>query len=144
MPAKNMTFTAKFADYDVSKIKVTIATPETRTVSYRDSITLYASASNLPEGAKIKWIADGKDVSLEASKDGRTCTVTSVSNGNIVLTAYVVDANGDVITNEKGARISDSEGITSEVTLWSIIVYAFKQMFSGNPFISLIFKDLFN
>ncbi len=144
MPAKNMTFTAKFADYDVSKIKVTIAAPETRTVSYRDSITLYASASNLPEGAKIKWIADGKDVSLEVSKDGRTCTVTSVSNGNVVITAYVVDANGDVVTNEKGARISDSEGITSEVTLWSIIVYAFKQMFSGNPFISLIFKDLFN
>ena len=144
MPAKDMTFTAKFANYDVSKINVTIATPESRTVSYRESTVLYASANNLPEGARIMWTADSNDVSLEASKDGRSCTVTSISNGNVVITAYIVDANGNVITNENGTRISDGEGINSEVSLWSIIVYAFKQMFSGNSFLELIFKDLFN
>ncbi len=144
MPAKNMTFKAKFTDYDASKIKVTIATPETRTVSYRESIVLYASANNLPDGAKIKWSTDSNDVSLEVSSDGRRCTVTSVSNGNVVISAYLVDANGNVITNEKGVRIADYEGITSEVTLWSMILHMFKQLFAGNPIFKYIFRDLFD
>ncbi len=144
MPAKDMIFTAKFADYDVSKIKVTIATPETRTIAYRESITLYANVTHLPEGARIKWSADNNCVNIETSNGGKTCTVTSKSNGNVVITAYVVDANGNVITNEKGVRISDCEGLTSEVTFWSLIVYMFKQIFSGNPFLKFIFQDLFN
>ncbi|MEE1010428.1 MAG: leucine-rich repeat protein, partial [Acutalibacteraceae bacterium] len=143
MPAKNMTFTAKFVDYDVSKIKVMIATPEIRTIQYRNSIVLYASASDLPNGAKIKWATNSDDVLLEVSSDGKRCTVTSVSNGNVVISAYVVDANGKVITNENGVRISDCEGIASEVTFWSMMVYAFKQIFAGYPFLKSIIKDLF-
>ena len=144
MPAHDMTFTAKFANYDVSWISITIAKPETRYVGYRDSIYLYANARNLPEGAKIKWSSDKNCVELEPSRNGNSCKVTSKKAGNVVITAYIVDANGNVITNEKGVRIADSEGLTSEVTLWSMIVYAFKQMFAGNPFLELIFKDLFN
>lgn len=144
MPAHDMIFTAKFADYDVSKIKITITTPETRTVAYRESITLYANATNLPDGAKIKWSTDSNDVSLEVSSDGRRCTVTSISNGNVVISAYIVDANGNVITNEKGVRIADYEGITSEVTLWSMILHMFKQLFEGNPVFKYIFRDLFD
>jgi hypothetical protein len=126
MPSHDMIFTAKFADYDVSKIKITIATPETRTVAYRESITLYANATNLPEGAKIKWSADNNCVNIETTNGGKTCTVTSKSNGNVVITAYVVDANGNVITNEKGVRISDCEGITSEVTFWSSLALPYR------------------
>lgn len=129
MPAMDMTFTAKFADYDISGISITVAAPETRNISYRESVMLYANATNLPDGAKIKWKSDSAYVSLEPSTDGKSCVVTSVSDGDAVVTAYIVDANGNVITDKNGVAICDKEGLSSEVNLWLKIVYFFKKLF---------------
>ena len=110
---------------------VTIATPSNRYLKYGESINLYANATGLPEGAKIKWrIVDGSGVTLDASITGRICTVTSKSNGNVIIEAYAVTKNGNTIVNEKGNRICDREGISSEVSLWWIILYYIRQMFS--------------
>lgn len=111
--------------------KVTIATPSNRYIQYGESIKLYANATGLPEGAKIKWrIVEGSGVSLDVSTTGKICTVTSKYNGNVIIEAYAVNAQGNVLVNESGNRICDREGITSEVNLWLIIVYYIKQMFS--------------
>lgn len=110
--------------------KVTIATPSNRYLKYGESIVLYANATGLPEGAKIKWrIVEGSGVTLDPSVSGKICTVTSKSNGDVIIEAYAVDKNGNTIVNEKGNRIYDREGISSEVSLWWIILYCIKQMF---------------
>ena len=114
-----------------SDARITIATPSERTIQYGESIVLYANATGLPEGAKIKWrIVEGSGVTLKSSASGTTCTVTSKSNGNVTIEAYAVDKNGNSIVNEKGNRVCDREGITSEVSLWWIILYYIRQMFS--------------
>lgn len=120
--------------------KVTIATPSNRYLKYGESINLYANATGLPEGAKIKWrIVDGSSVTLDPSASGKTCTVTSKSNGFVTIEAYAVNKNGNTIVNESGNRICDREGISSEVSLWWIILYYIKKMFGiTNTAVSLL------
>ncbi len=113
-----------------SNARITIATPSNRYLKYGESINLYANATGLPEGAKIKWrIVEGSGVTLETSVTGRICTVTSKSNGFVTIEAYAVNKNGNTIVNEKGNRIYDREGISSEVSLWWIILHLIKRMF---------------
>ena len=120
-----------YSSTPIPDARVTIATPSERTVKYGESIVLYANATGLPEGAKIKWrIVEGSGVTLDPSASGTTCTVTSKSNGQVTIEAYAVDKNGNSIVNKKGNRVYDREGITSEVSLWWIILYYIKQMFS--------------
>ena len=110
--------------------EITIATPSNRYLKYGESVNLYAYATGLPEGSKIKWrIVDGSGVTLDPSASGTTCTVTSKSNGNVIIEAYAVNKNGNTIVNEKGNRIYDREGISSEVSLWWIILYYIRQIF---------------
>ncbi len=114
-----------------SDARITIATPSERTIQYGESIVLYANATGLPEGAKIKWrIVEGNGVTLDPSVSGAICTVTSKSNGFVTIEAYAVNKNGNTIVDEKGNRIYDREGISSEVSLWWIILYYFKIIFS--------------
>ena len=110
--------------------RITIATPSNRYLKYGESVKLYANATGLPEGAKIKWrIVEGSGVTLDPSASGTTCTVTSKSNGNVIIEAYAADENGNTIVNEKGNRVYDREGISSEVNLWYIIVAFFRKLF---------------
>jgi len=110
---------------------VTIATPSNRYLKYGESINLYANATGLPEGAKIKWrIVEGSGVTLDPSVSGKICTVTSKSNGDVIIEAYAVNKNGNTLVNDKGNRICDKEGISSEVSLWWIILYYIKMIFS--------------
>ncbi len=144
MPAKDLTVTAVFKTANSDKIRVTIATPSTRTIRYGETLKLYASASNIPDGAKIKWYAEGHGVKLKPSSSGRTCEVTSVSSGNVVVKAVLVDANGNAITDVTGSIVSDSEYLYSEVTLWLMIVAFFRDLFNiSAPVIQSVFKVTF-
>ena len=121
--------------------RIIISTPSNRYLKYGESVNLYANATGLPEGAKIKWrIVEGSGVTLDPSVSGKICTVTSKSNGNVTIEAYAVDKNGNSIVNKKGNRVYDREGITSEVSLWWIILYYIKKMFSiSNAAINSLF-----
>jgi len=113
-----------------SNARITIATPSNRYLKYGESINLYANATGLPEGAKIKWrIVEGNGVTLDPSVSGAICTVTSKSNGFVTIEAYAVNKNGNTLVNDKGYRICDQEGISSEVNLWWIILHFIKRMF---------------
>ncbi len=123
--------------YDAS---IKIQTSETRYLEYGESITLYASSTGLPDGAKIRWrVVDGTGITLNPSFSGKYCDVTSKSNGNVIIEAYAVDKQGNTIYIENGKRVYDREGISSEVTLWMIIVDYFKKIF---PFIRTTFNNL--
>jgi len=111
--------------------KITIATPSNRYLKYGESINLYANATGLPEGAKIKWkIVEGSGVTLDPSVSVAICTVTSKYNGFVTIEAYAVNKNDNTLVNDKGNRICDRQGVSSEVSLWWIILYYFKMIFS--------------
>lgn len=111
------------------KIYLTISEPKNRTILYGESMKLYSNVPDLPNGYKVKWRADSDCVSLDISSTGKTCTVTSTSTGNVVVKAYVVDSNGNIVTDENGKQVSDSEYFYSEANLWLRIVYFFKRLF---------------
>lgn len=126
MPAEDLTVTAFFKKL-CSGVKITVAPPEKRYIEYGETITMHAYVTNMPNNAKIKWrIVEGKGVSIETSYSGKVCYVTSKSTGDCIIEAYVVDEYGNVMYDENGARICDREGISSEVNLWMIIVWFFK------------------
>ncbi|MBQ2847844.1 MAG: InlB B-repeat-containing protein [Clostridia bacterium] len=127
----------------LNNIKLSILTPASRTINYGESIKLQANTANLPSNAKIKWVVDGEGVKLNPSSSGRSCKVTATSTGNVVISAYVVDRNGNIITDENGKIISDSEYFYSEANLWLKIVYFFKKLFGISLISSQVFKDTF-
>ncbi len=133
MPANDITVTAKFKvkEEDKTSAKISISTPEKRTLYYGESITLYASAKNLPEGAVIKWYVEGDGVSIKPSSNGKSCKVTSTSNGNVVIRATVLDAKGNTIKGSNGKPVSDYEYLYSEVNLWQMIVSFFRNLFGA-------------
>ncbi|MDY6016807.1 MAG: InlB B-repeat-containing protein, partial [Oscillospiraceae bacterium] len=147
MPDYDLTFTAVFEKIEApndGKTVVSIKHPSTTTINYGESLTLYATASNLPEGGKIKWrIVEGTGVSIEPSRSGMYCIVTSESTGNVVIEAYAVDSHGNIITDESGNICSDKEGIHSEDNLWLRIVYFFRKLFGINKVYSQFFKVIF-
>lgn len=113
-----------------SEAKITVLKPQTRYLEYGEKITLYANATNLPEGAKIRWrIADGRGVTLEPSSTGLSCTVTATVDGDAVIEAYLVDKNGNRLKDIDGKAIADREGVSSEVNAWMMIIWFFKKIF---------------
>ncbi len=143
MPAENLSFNAVFRKV-YSDVKVKITTPESRNVNYGESITLYASATNLPDGGKIKWrIVEGSGVSLEPSSSGSYCVVTSKTTDDVIIEAYAVNSQGNVIVDETGNMFFDRERIHSEANLWLRIVYFFNNLFRVDNLVIKMFKDLF-
>ncbi len=124
------------------KLYLKIPEPQNRTISYGESIKLYSNVPDLPAGYKVKWRADSDCVSLDVSSTGKTCTVTSISTGNVVVKAYIVDANGHIVTDENGKQISDSEYFYSEASLWLRIVYFFKKLFGISMNTVQLFKGV--
>ncbi len=145
MPSNDVTVTANFkvAQQDTATTRIVMVTPEKRTVYYGESITLQVRTYNLPDGAKVKWEVSGDGVSIKPSSSGKTCKVTSTSNGNVVIKAYVVDSKGNTISGKDGKPVCDSEYLYSEVNLWQVIVNFFKQLLGLNDSASQTFKGIF-
>ena len=129
MPAENLTVTALFAKL-YNGVSITVAAPANRHIEYGETVILYANVTNMPENAVIKWkIVEGSGVSIESSRSGNMCYVTSKTNGDCIIDAYVVNEYGNVVYDENGDKVCDREGISSEVNLWMIIVWIFKNLF---------------
>ena len=95
MPAKNLSFTAKFE----LSFKMSIRKPSTTTISYGDSIILHADMNEaLPSGWTVKWTADNGNFSYSAN--GETCTITPSKSGDTTFTATVYDENGNEISKD--------------------------------------------
>lgn len=133
MPANDITVTAEFkeAPHDPTSPRIEIVTPDSRTLYYGESITLNAYVYNLPEGASIKWEVSGDGVSIKPLLNGKSCIVTSTSDGNVVIKAYVVDSKGNTISGADGKPVYDSEYLYSEVTFWQMILHFIRQLFGS-------------
>ncbi len=131
MPSNDITVTATFKTKteDKTSAKISFIKPQKRTLYYGESITLQLSVRNLPEGSVIKWYVEGDGVSIKPSKSGKTCKVTSTSNGNVIIRATVLDAKGNTVKGKDGKPVSDYEYLYSEVNLWQMIVSFFRSLF---------------
>lgn len=89
--------------------------PTESEVNYGDSIVLDSGITGtLPEGAYIVWTAGNGNFDMEVSEDGKTCTVTSVEDGETTFTATVYDANGNVI-EETSQTLTSNAGIFEKI-----------------------------
>ncbi len=124
-------------------IALSIINPVNRTVKYGEATVLYASASNLPSGYKIKWTTDSRCVSLKPSFNGNSCAVTAESTGDVVIKAYIVDKTGNTVANTNGELISDNVYLYSEANLWLKIVYFFRKIFGLSTALSQAIRYIF-
>ncbi len=139
MPAKDVTVNAVFTVSATVKIK---NNPGSKTINYGETLRLTAEKNaDLPDGAYIKWYAEGSGASLSQSEDGGICNVTSTGKGTVTVTAKLVDKNGNPLTNGNG-EISDSQKVVSKAGIWQKIVSFFKNLFGVNRTIIQIFKVL--
>ena len=117
MPAKNLSFTAKFE----LSFKMSIRKPSTTTISYGDSIILHADMNEaLPSGWTVKWTADNGNFSYSAN--GETCTITPSKSGDTTFTVTVYDENGNVIG-------TDTQIMTSKAGFFDKIIAFFRKLF---------------
>lgn len=112
-----------------NKTNLQIAYSSTTIINYGDTIILHAQVRDKAENTRIEWSVVGDGVVINPSDDGMTCRVTSVSNGSVVVTAKVVDENGEVCTDANGYEISDSRQLTSIGSFWQRIISFFKNLF---------------
>lgn len=114
----------------ILKIENNQGSPE---LDYSETLIVSATVSDMPEGSRIEWSISGEGVAL-AETDSDSCTVESVSNGTTMLTATLVDSQGEPLRNEAGEKISDSMTVISNAGLWQRIVAFFKKLFMWNNF----------
>ena len=134
MPANDVTITAKFREVTPEdnveyEISLHITPLNKVTLNYGESIKLQAYPQYLPAGYGIRWSADSSCVELSVSANGRICTVTSVSTGGAAITAWIVDENGQKVTDKNGNVIKDTEVLYSEANVWLMIINFFKKLF---------------
>ncbi len=139
MPANDVTITAQISEWNP---RIVMSTPEKRTIYYGESITLRVQTYGLPSYAKIKWEVSGDGVSIKPSASGKTCKVTSTTNGNVVVKAYAVDSRGNTIEGYNLKPVCDSEYLYSKVSLWQVIVNFIRQLFNKNDNLSQFFKGI--
>ena len=98
-----------------------IVTPA-RTVDYKTTIT-FSAPGNIPDGATVHWIVNGKDVA-----QGRSYTNKSAISGYTVQ-SKVVDATGNVIAE------SEVETVTVNTGFFAKLIAFFRELFGLLPVI---------
>ncbi len=117
-------------------VKFSILTPSITTIKYGDSIILHAD-TELPAGAKVEWKANNTNFSYKVSEDGMTCIITPVTSGNTTFTAYVIDENGNELSEP------DTQNMTSKAGFFQKIIAFFKKLFGLNKVIPKAIKTVF-
>ncbi|MBR4858660.1 MAG: InlB B-repeat-containing protein [Clostridia bacterium] len=137
MPAADVTVNAVFSVAATVRIK---NNPGSKTINYGETLRLTAEVTaDLPDGAYVKWYAEGSGVSMSQNEDGSVCEIKSTGSGTVTVTAKLVDRNGYPLTNS-GGEISDSQKVVSNGGFFQKIISFFKNLFSVNRTIIQMFK----
>lgn len=136
MPAKDMTFTAKFVLIANLDTAVKIGKPSVSTINFGDTLILHADATSLPDGVYYEWSVDGTGVEFVPSEDGETCAITSTGNGDFKVTVKLVDKNGEEIIDEDGDSIEGSVTLVSKAGFFQKLISFFKNLFGANRIIA--------
>ena len=135
MPAKDMTFTAKFVLIANPDTSIKIEKPSVEKINYGDTLILHASAASLPEGVYYEWSVEGTGVEIAPSESGETCAVTSTGNGDVVVSVKLVDADGEDIIDEQGDSFEASVKLTSKAGFFQKLISFFKNLFGSDRII---------
>ena len=128
MPAKDMTFTAKFekdsvtpVETDISKVSIT-APSGNKTINWKYRAQLTATAT-LPAGYKVLWFENGKAVS-----DSGEFTTGALTEAH-TYTAKIVDS-----TNKPISKESQEKKVTIEVKsdFFTKIISFFSRLFGSD------------
>lgn len=152
MPASNLEFSAQFEKiiytcpdcgdkfddedaynehvaYEKAKKAVRVSiknNPGTAKIKYGETLELTAVVKGAVEGTEIWWYVDG-----EKSGEGETFSIT-FKNGTKTVEVKIVDEEGNVLADENGNEISDSQKVTVNASFWQKIVSFFKNLFRIN------------
>lgn len=103
--------------------------PGSISIKYGDILKLEAEALNLPQGASIKWYADGDSVELTPSADGKSCEIEAVGDGKSTVFVRVVDADENPLRDIYGTEVYDMEVVDCDGGFLQKIISFFKNLF---------------
>lgn len=112
--------------------------PETKTINFGEILRLTAIVSDKPENTTIWWYANGAKIG-----EGEIIEV-SPKDGSIVVTAKLVDINGEPVLDENSDEITDSQTVSVNSSFFQRIISFFKNLFGINrTVIQSVFKIIY-
>lgn len=99
-----------------------INNPQKTEIKFGQTITLRASATDMPTGSRIVWYVDG-----EPFAEGERFDFSPESNS--VITVKLIDENGNVIFGNDAEEISDSEQVYVKTNFFIKLINFFKKLF---------------
>ena len=156
MPSNNLTFNAVFEKikytcpdcgeifddetlfnehvaYEQAKkaMKVSIKNnPGTAKIKYGETLKLTAIVTGKVDGTEICWYVDGVK-----KGEGESFSITFES-GTKTVEVKIVDSDGNVVTDNDGKEVADSQKVTVNASFWQKIVSFFKNLFRINRIIT--------
>lgn len=109
-----------------------IVKPTTEKIKYGYTLELSADTSVVPEGTHIMWSIDGKGFEMSVSEDGIICSLKSVAKGKATVTAKIVDADGNTVTDSDGNELVATQNLTSKAGIFRKVAAFFKKLFKSN------------
>ena len=106
---------------DVPTIKIR-NNPVESTVNYGDILSLTAETANMSEGMQVVWYVNGE-------KTATGNAFKSEFKKDAEITVKITDLDGNIITDENGDEVSDSQKVTVKDNFWLRIVSFFKNLF---------------
>ena len=103
--------------------------PGTKNINYLDELKLQAETTNMPEGAYVMWYQDGHPSGFTQEK------IDFTGRGSAFVTVKVHDKNGDVICDENGNEVSDSETIVVNTNFFLKILFTIKRFLFGSTIV---------
>ncbi len=127
MPANSLEFTAQWKCISTVAIN---NNPGSKTIKFGETLRLTATVVEIPDGAKLFWYLGDVKVG-----EGTTCDI-KFESGEKTVTVKLVDADGNVITNEKGEEISDSQQVVVNSGFFWVIISFLKNLFGINRIVT--------
>lgn len=105
---------------------------ENTEVKFGETLTLTANPgeTGLPDGCKVEWTIDGTGAEITVSEDTLSCTFKCVDSGEVTVTAKVVDAEGNTITDEYGKDAVASQTLTMNASFFVRVEAFFKYLWN--------------
>ncbi len=116
-----------------------INNPGTVTLKYGEKLRVYAEVDKMYSGNLIKWSVSGEGAEIIGT--GKNfCDIQALSNGTVMLTATLVDSDGEALRDDSGVKISDSQYINVKAGIFQKIIAFFRMLFGMNNIIVQTFK----
>jgi uncharacterized repeat protein (TIGR02543 family) len=118
----------KDCSIDLSDTRVKIANNSgTTTQKYKTELVLTAETFDMPQGTYIEWYYNGAKTGTISNQFSVTCTESCL------VSVKAVDPYGNVLLDENGNEISDSEKINVNNGFFQRLIAFFRGLFMGHP-----------